>query len=342
MNYTQWNDLCPLDRTANRVFFALTVALNHLLSIYAIVLSISFFIKMTTLKNNGTGIIQRWSCCCAIAGTIPILVQNCIQIVQSSQLNMRMVTDARLFTWTRPFTLAVQFLRNWTYVCAACIECYLCKGKVSHKILEWLRLTFYAQVVAILLFSGLFYYILVNWYPCRAIACTGDFDDLPILFVVPDRLVNFVGVSIVLMSTHLLPAFVLVIMKVVTVHYLLALPASDRGLDTRWSFVSTLIHTAVAVWGLAVGLLVGEMASPWVLVWAWASVAALADTVTVILLVGAANSEAALAHAAHSHLVHLERPAKDFRNILHAYLCFSLCDYCLHIKRMFVFRLYKQ
>ncbi|KAL5108840.1 hypothetical protein TcWFU_004356 [Taenia crassiceps] len=131
-------------------------------------------------------------------------------------------------------------------------------------------------------------------------------------------------------------------MKVVTVHHVLALPASDRALDTRWSFVSTLIHTAVAVWGLAVGLLVGEVASPWILVWAWTSAAALADTIIVIFLVGAAKSEAALAHAAHVQPVHLEGSAKDLGNVIHDYLCSSPCGYCLHTRKMFVFRLYRQ
>ncbi|EUB63360.1 hypothetical protein EGR_01851 [Echinococcus granulosus] len=268
---------------------------------------------------------------------MPILVQNCIQIAQSSQLNAGNITDVHSFAWTRPFTLAVQFLRNWIYVCAASIECYLCKGKINRKILRWLSLAFYAQVVTTLLFSGLFHCALVKWYPCHAIACTGDFNDLPIVFVVPDRSVSFVGVFTVLMSTHLLPAFVLVVMKVVTVHHVLTLPASDRGLDTRWSFVSTFIHTAVAVWGLAVGLLVGEMVTPCNLVWAWTSVAALADTMTVILLVGAAKIEATLARAAH-----IKGAAKDLGNVLHVYLRSYLCEYCLQTNRMFVFRLGRQ
>ncbi|VDM25816.1 unnamed protein product [Hydatigera taeniaeformis] len=269
-------------------------------------------------------------------------MQNCIQIVQSAQLNVGITTAAQFFAWTRPFTLAVQFLRNWTYACAAGTECYLCTGKISHKILEWLNIAFYAQMITILLFGGLFYYLLVKWFPCQVISCAGDFDDLPVFFIVTDGPVNFAKVITVLTVAHLLPALLLVVIKMVTTHHVLALPASGRSLDARWSFVSTLIHSAVTVWGLAVALSVGEMASPWTLVWAWTIIAALADAVTVVLLVSSAMSEAALAHAKHAQPIHRERSNTDIRSVLYTYLCSSLCEHCLQIKRLFISKLFRQ
>lgn len=338
-----WNELCPLDRVLNRVFFALVVSVNHLSSIYAIFLSIAFLIKMITLKNNGSGVIQRWSCSCAAAGILPILVQNCIQIYQTTILNADKPFIPLCITWTRPLTIATQFLRNWIYASASCVEYYLSTNSPTLQTLHFLNLLFYAQVAFIILLSIPFYHILAKVHPYRTLMGRKDFEELPLLFVVQEKGAGVVRVVSVPLFVHLLPVLILVVLKIKTAKQVLTLPASDRGLEARWSLVTTQIYTAVTMCGLAVGISVEEIGVglSWSLWGSWESTAAAAmvDAITVIMVMGAANSESAFQHSAGGRRWHVGWALGDNIPVC---LRLSICGCCLRVKRMSVFRANKE
>ena len=324
-----WNDQCPLDRTINRVFFALMVSFNHLTSIYATVLSIAFLIKMAALKNSGSGIIQRWSCSCAVAGMLPILVQNCVQIVQTSKLNTETPTVPKYFAGAQILTISTQFLRNWIYTSAAGVEYYLSTSNVTLKILHLLNLTFYAQIAFISLFTIPFYYILSKLHLYRTLKCNNEYEDLPILAIVKSKSASLAAIMVFPLIVHVLPMLILVVLKMQTAKHVLTLSASDRGLETRWSFIARQVYISVTMCGLAVGVSVKEIGLG---VWkghegSWDSTAAVAvvDAIMVIMVMGAANGELALQNASGGR----GWPV---------YLRASLCECCLRFKKMSVFR----
>ncbi|KAM7535775.1 hypothetical protein Aperf_G00000098284 [Anoplocephala perfoliata] len=254
----RYNDLCPLNRTENRTYFALVIAANHLISTYAIALSVGYLVKMINIKTPGSGLIQRWSISCTLAGILPIIMQNLTQILQILYLCGVSGTYFKNFGLIQPLTLTTQFIRNWMYVNSACVEFYLSKDNVTFDAICGLRKFFLAQVLITISVGVFFLVFMVKLFSFKVLVCGEPFDDLPIFFVITESSEGLSKTITVLTFIHVPPALILIALRATIVH-VLTLPSSDKSLARRWSFITTQMHSVVAIGGLTVGIVISEL-----------------------------------------------------------------------------------
>lgn len=339
----RYNEFCPLNRTENRIYFALTVTANHLVSIYAIGLSIALLIKLINIKIPGSGLIQRWSICCSLAGILPIIMQNFTQILQSLCLYGVSCTYFESFGLTQPLTLTTQFIRNWLYVNSVCVEFYLIKDHVTFGAIRKLRQFFYAQILTAILVGAFFLVFMIKMFSFNVLVCGEPFDDLPIFFIFTESSEGLPKTIIVMTLTYVLPALILIALKGMIVQHVLTLPSSDKSLDRRWSFITMQMHSLVAIGGLTVGIVVNELFVSTLRGWALES-QMIFDALLTVFIVGATYSESALEGASNGHT--LTRPILlknlsnrrywSFGQRLKNYLRSSMCGYCLRFENMYV------